>query len=103
MGFQLAGLLYAVWLLIAVVSMPDWADGAQQAFTSLMREGKPGTPLGLDEFRILALLSHQSYLYAATVYADGTREQRNSGPGAIYHATIPRLQTHGKAITTGRA
>ena len=44
--------------------------------------------VGLDEFRILALLSHQSYLYAATA-KDG-----------IYSAIIPIVQPHGKAITT---
>ncbi|MDE0041937.1 MAG: hypothetical protein OXT74_07870 [Candidatus Poribacteria bacterium] len=54
--------------------------------------------VGLDEFRVFALLSHQSYLYASTVYDDGTIQQREPIMG-IYRARFPKLQVHGKALT----
>ena len=60
--------------------------------------GETWYSVGLDEFRIFALLSHQSYLYAATVYDDGTRVQRKSA-GGIYRATIPRVRSQRRERT----
>ena len=54
-----------------------------------MFDGRTGTfiPAGLQEFRILDLVSHQGYLYAVT-------------DEGIYRASIPVIQPYGKALTT---
>lgn len=61
--------------------------------------GETWYSVGLDEFRVVALLSHQSYLYAAIVRG-GTKEHGYSESYGIYRTQLPRLQTHGKAVTT---
>lgn len=108
---------YAPWIKVTA-SVKVLADHDNILFAGLERYGmymfnehtEKSIPVGLDEFAITALVSHQSYLYAAVREPDipasppweGKKEAyRFREPQGIYRGVIiPSVQPHGKSAAT---